>query len=65
VVEAVTGFRAIGTVYPIAVQLTRTHIGKVAVPHLMREFRKRHALQLSFAGVVEEAELDPFGVGRE
>ncbi len=62
-VEAVAGVGLVRAVHAVAVALARPRVGQVAVPDLVRHLRKLDALGLLV--VVEQAELDPGGVGRE
>ncbi len=64
-IEAVAVVRLVGTVDAIAVKLAGADLGQVAVPDLVGVFRKRHPGQLAPSAAVEEAELDPAGVGGE
>ena len=64
-VEAVAGLGRVGAVRAQAVELAGAEVGKVAVPDLVGELRQRDAVGLAPALGVEEAELDPRGMGGE
>ena len=55
----------VGPVRAQPVELAGPQVGEVAVPDLVGELRQRDAVGLAPALGVEEAELDPGGVGRE
>src|SRR4029079_16573488 len=57
--ESLTLLRIPGTVPPVTLEVSRTDVRKVAVPHLIGAFGKRHAQRLAvrFRGV-EETEID-------
>ena len=64
-IEAMAGRRLVGTMNAIAVDRARPRIGKVAVPDFVGVFRQHDALDLAFAGGIEQAKLDLCRVGRE
>ena len=64
-VEAMSGGRVIRPVHAIAVELVGPRLRQIAVPHLVRVFRKRDARLLGLPGPVEQAQLDFFGMRRE
>ena len=64
-IEAMAGFRLVGAVDAIAVELARLRVGQIAVPDVLGALRQRDALGLVAAGLVEQAELDLFGGRRE
>ena len=59
------GRRLVGAVHAIAVDRARPRIGQVTVPDLVGILRQGDALDLAPAALVEQAELDLGGVGRE
>ena len=64
-VESVSGFRLIWPVHAIAVDGAGPKVFDVAVPDFVGEFRKVNAFDFDAPGIVEQAQLDPGGVGRE
>ena len=56
-VEAVPVTRLVGTMHPVAVELTGAHLGQIAMPDFMGVFRQRDAGDLAAPAVVEEAQL--------
>ena len=64
-VEAVPGLGRVGAMGAQAVELAGAQVGEVAVPDLVGELRQRDAVGLAPALGVEQAELDPAGVGGE
>src|SRR5215210_6332644 len=65
VVEAMTFRGTIWAVDAVAVDLARTRIRQIAVPYLVRVFRKFDALDLLLALQIEQAEFHLGGIGRE
>jgi hypothetical protein len=64
-IEAVACRRLVGTVHAVAVNRARPCIGQVSVPDLVGVLRQGDALDLAPAALLEQAELDLGGVGRE
>ena len=64
-IEAVACRRLVGTVHAVAVDRARPCIGQVTVPDLVGVLRQGDALDLAPAALLEQAELDLGGVGRE
>ncbi|MNP19332.1 hypothetical protein D3C76_1118540 [compost metagenome] len=57
--------RIIRAVHAVAVDQPRMGIGEVAVVDLVGVLRQFDAFELHFAGVIENAQFDAGGVGRE
>src|SRR5690606_36048237 len=65
-IEAVTAIRIIGAVNSIPVKLTRSDIGQIGMPNLVRMLFDCDALRLAGRVIaIEEAELYPSSVFRE
>src|SRR5215831_5319865 len=62
-VEAVSGFGFVWSIGAVTIADARPCRGQVAVPNLVGVFRQLDALELGSAIAVEEADLDPCGVG--
>ncbi len=65
VVEAVAVGRVVSTVHAVAVNQPRMGVGQVAMKGLVGVFGQFDAFQFHFASVVEQAQFDFCGVGRE
>jgi hypothetical protein len=61
-VESVAALGVVGSVDPVAVELSRTRVGEIAVPGLIGVFGERNAVQLTPPAWIEEAEFDLLGV---
>ena len=64
-IEPVAFPRVVRSIDAIAVELARSDVGQVAVPHLVRVLGQHDALQLALAAGIEQAEFDLFGIGAE
>ena len=64
-VEAMAVGRVVRAVHAVAVDQPRMGVGQVAVVDLVGVFRQFDAFEFHFAGVVENAQFDPGGVGGE
>ena len=64
-IEAMAGGGLVGPVHPIAVDRARPRIGQIAVPDFVGVLRQGDAFDLAPAALLEQAELDLAGVGRE
>ncbi len=64
-IEAVPGIGIVRTVDTVAVQLSRSDIGKVRMPDLVGVLPQGQACDLAASALVEEAEFDRHGVCRE
>jgi hypothetical protein len=64
-IEAVTVARLVGAMDAVAVEQPGHGLGQIAVPHLVGVFGQRDAVDLAPAAGVEQAQLDPLGVGGE
>ena len=62
-IEAVTVFRLVGAMHPIAVKLTGPNALHKTMPHLIGAFRQRDARLGVLPGRVEEAKLDLGRIG--
>jgi hypothetical protein len=58
-------FLPLGTMDPVAVELSGGVVVEVTVPNVLGALGQRDALDLAAAVAVEQAELDPLGAGRE
>src|SRR5690606_40953079 len=54
-VETMPGFRLVGPINAVSIDLPRMSVGQVAVPDFIGIFRQNDALQLGFAAGVEQA----------
>jgi len=64
-IEAMAGFRGVGTIHSVAIHRARPNAADVAVPDLVGIFRQFDALLLGFAARIEQAQFDLGGVCRE
>src|ERR1700733_6859350 len=64
-IETVTVLGFVGPMHAITVDGARTHVREIAMKDLVRVFRQFNPFQLIFAVIVENADLDFGGVGRE
>jgi hypothetical protein len=65
VIEPVTAFWFVRTVGTITIELAGRNIVQIAVPDILGAFGKRDPFDLPTAMVVEQAELDLFGMCRK
>src|SRR6266542_6531778 len=65
VVEAMAAFGIVRAVNANAVELSRSQIGEITVPFLIRVLRQRDTGRLPLPLLVEQAQLDALGVLRE
>ncbi len=65
VVETMPVGRVIRTVHAVAVNQPWVGVGQVTVEDLVGVFGQFDALQFNFTGVVEQAQFDLGGIGRE
>src|SRR5215510_5851324 len=64
-IEPQTALGMVWTMNPVAVELSGGDVVEVAVPDVLCALGQRGALDLATAVAVEQAQLDPLGVGRE
>src|SRR4051794_142897 len=64
-IEAVPVLRLVGTVDPIAIELSRRDVVEIAVPDVLGALGQLDALKLAAALAVEQAKLHLLRIGRE
>jgi hypothetical protein len=64
-VEPESAFRLIGPMHAIAVTLSGDDVAEITMPHVLRFFRKWHAIEFPPTMRVEETEFDLARIGRE
>ena len=64
-IEAEATFRLIRSVHPVAIELARHDVSKIAMPDVFATLGQCYAFEFTSALIVEQTKLDPLRIGGE